>query len=209
MNSAEYFTHINNYAEPLKFTAESVPTRTRHPKGEYTLQNITRLCTELNELTTYKKERKNEEIDVYLDGIKFENEIEGVGVFTAYNDRSIRVLFEDRTVIRIYLDLTVSAITRSGEMVKLSLENPYNFEQYIPICIEFYDWAFTSHSEKLRREEDREERERLVMAEISRNQRTGISEVPVEVETDLQSALQSNEDTIREINSILSKINRN
>ena len=64
-----------------------------------------------------------------LDGVKFENEVEGLGNFIAYNDKSIRVLFQDRTLIRIYHDFTVSAISRTGDHAKFNLDKPFGFEQ--------------------------------------------------------------------------------
>jgi hypothetical protein len=107
----------------------------------------------------------------YSDGVKHENEVEGVGSFIAYNDRSIRVLFEDRTCIRIYSDFSVSAISRSGESARFTLENPFGFESYIPVCVEFYNWAFLSHTEQGKRIQETAEREAIVNAELSKFER--------------------------------------
>ena len=78
--------------------------------------------------------------------------------------------FNDRTLVRIYYDFTVIAISRNGEAEKSNFENSYGFKQYILVFVEFYKWAFTSQAEHIRRANETAERENIVGAEIPRNE---------------------------------------
>jgi Domain of unknown function (DUF4520)/Domain of unknown function (DUF4524) len=198
----EFFTHFR-LDNTVKFTAQTVPVTVRG--ANYNLNKIVLSCKEFQNIPVVSKpvETETEEL---LDGIKFENEVEGLGSFIAYNDKSIRVLFEDRTLIRIYHDFTVSAISRTGEAAKFSLENPYGFEQYVPVCVEFYNWAFTSQSDQIKKMNETAERETIVMAEISRNERLH-NRIPI-TENNIEESILNTRKQIEETKTMLNKLNK-
>lgn len=138
LSNGEFFTHFGHTIK--KFTAQTIPPLIRNGTFLYSPGEYVKMCVEIQTLPTYHKQQVNEPEDqeIFLDGIKVENQVEGLATFTAYNDRSVRVLFDDRTVIRIYPDMRVTAINRSGEVAKLNLDSPIGFEEYIPVCVEFY-----------------------------------------------------------------------
>jgi hypothetical protein len=145
-----------------------------------------------------------------LDGVKCENVVEGVGLFTAYNDRSVRVLFDDRTVIRIYRDMTATAIDRKGQMIKLNLNNPYGFETYVPVCMEFYSFVFTSNVQKKAQQEEMLIRENIVNSEINSINRLISTHIPEILEAppvsaEIEGCLSSTARQIEEINRLLNR----
>ena len=202
---SSFFTHYK-LDNTLKFTFDTIPIHVRN--ACYSLQTIASICKEFQSLVV-KTENKEEFVEEeMLDGIKFENEVEELGSFIAYNDKSIRVLFNDRTLIRIYSDFTVSAISRSGEAARFSLENPFGFENYIPVCVEFYNWAFMSQADQTKRANEALERENMVMAEINRVERLNnkVPQSPVVVDEDIAITLMNTKKQIEETQMLLIKI---
>ena len=207
--TGDFFTHYRKEGSSIKFTAQTVPLGNRNVK--YSLSEIVARCKEFQSMPAPARvpEVQDHE-EEFLDGVKFENEVEGLGNFIAYNDRSIRVLFNDRTLVRIYHDFTVSAISRNGEAAKFNLENPYGFEQYVPVCVEFYNWAFTSQAEQIRRANETAERENIVGAEISRNERLNykVSASPQELDGEIAQNLISTKKQLEETRELLNKLNK-
>ncbi|CAG9314672.1 unnamed protein product [Blepharisma stoltei] len=209
ISNGEFFTY---FADSIKkFTSETVPPLIRNRFSSYSPNEIVKMCMEIQNLPVYQKPQAEADNGIFLDGIKVENHIEGLATFTAYNDRSIRVLFEDRTVIRIHPDMRVTAVNKLGEVSKISLDSPFGFEEYIPVCVEFYTWAFTSQVEKLRMEEERAEREAIVNAELLRTQRflqpvpkmyESMNEIP---DDKIKEALEATQRQIAEIHALLHK----
>lgn len=158
--------------ETLCFTDSTVPPIIRTSDTEYSVETIVEMCKEVLSIPVREvpKDDDWEDDEVQADGVKCESEHEGVGLFTAYNDGSVRVLFEDRTVVRLYRDMTISAISRQGEMSKMSLDNPFGFEAYIPIVLEFHEWVFTSPEQQALKRQAKEERERHIQIETQRIQ---------------------------------------
>lgn len=204
--SGDFFTHIKEDSSK-KFTSDTVPVTVRN--STYKLHGFVKDCTDLQKLPTVSNSSEPNPSDdlEFLDGIKFENEVEGVGSFIAYNDKSIRILFEDRTLIRMYSDFTVSALSRTGESARFTLENPYGFESYIPVCVEFYNWAFLSQTEQAKRQNEAAERETLVSAELSRVERLS-NKLPVPVSDDISDSLLAAQKQLKETRDLLNKINQ-
>jgi hypothetical protein len=211
--NGDFFTHTRE-DNSIKFTVETIPPNVR--SASYKLHPFVKDMREIQSLPeVIPKPAFSEDIES-LEGVKFENEVENVGAFTAYNDRSIRVLFEDRTCIRIYSDFSVSAISRSGESARFSLENPYGFEIYIPVCIEFYNWAFLTPSEQGKRLQETAEREAIVQAELSRIERLSNRVPVVGISSDLQGipenisqSLMEAQKQLQETRELLNKLNMN
>lgn len=204
--SGDFFTHIKE-DQSKKFTSDTVPVNVRN--SNYKLHGFVKDCLDLQKLPIVSNNSENCSNDEqeFLDGVKFENEVEGVGTFIAYNDKSIRVLFEDRTLIRVYSDFTVSALSRNGESARFTLENPYGFESYIPVCVEFYNWAFLSQTEQVRRLNEVNERETIVNAEISRVERLA-NKIPAPVSEDISDSLLAAQKQLKETRELLNKINQ-
>ena len=124
------------------FTPDAVPPTVRYQSYEYSMSEICKFALELSQNpcspSNPTESTPEEELDYE---VKFEQSLEGVGQFTAYNDKSVRILFEDRTLIRLQPDMSVNLITRSGEIMKLSLEKPREFGGYVQAAAEFYAWA--------------------------------------------------------------------
>lgn len=205
--SGEFFTHIREDGS-IKFTSETVPVTVRNAK--YKLHGFVKDSLDLLRLPNMVKTQDSfqSEDNEYVDGVKFENEVQGVGSFIAYNDKSIRVMFEDRTLIRIYPDFTVSALSRTGESARFTLENPYGFESYIPVCVEFYNWAFLSQTEQVKRINEAAERETIVNAEISRVERLS-NKLPVQaIPEEISESLLAAQKQMKETRDLLNKINQ-
>jgi hypothetical protein len=87
---------------------------------------------------------------------KFEiicNEENEIGMFTAYSDRSIRIKFTDRTLLKFSENgpQVVSMITSLGESITVSIAKPTPlYKPYIDSALEFFHWAFSSVEERLK-----------------------------------------------------------
>ena len=211
----EFCFHLTHpRTAPHRFTVSTVPPSLRNGEESYSCTKLVETCLELQSLPVYEKTKQLPLEEELEDGVKVENEVEGVGLFTAYNDKSIRVLFEDRTCVRVYRDFSITGIDRKGNISKLSLDSPYGFENYIPVCVEFYDFVFTSESDKQKRAQEMEERQAAVNAELSRIQRytePHPEEFQYEgefVDNQVLENFQSTQQQIEEINKLLSKINK-
>jgi hypothetical protein len=148
-----FFHYFQPGGEVRSFSKDSVPVVIRSQRGNYSLEKVVEMClTITSQPSAAPKVLAQPDLPDDPEGIKCENNIENVGTFTAYNDGSMRALFDDRTVIRINTDLSVSVLSRKGEQLKLNLDNPYGFEAYIPVCLEFYEWAFSTPEEKARKQ---------------------------------------------------------
>jgi hypothetical protein len=82
--------------------------------------------------------------------------VSGLAHFTAYCNKAVKVVFEDRTIVRLMQGCEAARIlTRLGEEVIVSLRRPkhispdmYSLMQeygnYIKVAEEFFDWVFSS-----------------------------------------------------------------
>lgn len=210
------YNHIYKHyrdGQVFSFTSDSVSPIIRTPTHQYLLTEVVEICGKIQanpwENTPQIKEPLDEDFDA--EGVKLENVIEGVGLFTAYNDRSVRVLFDDRIVIRIYRDMTATAIDRKGQIIKLNLTNPYGFETYVPICMEFYSFVFTSNMQKKEMQEEMIHRENVVKTEINCIHRLISTEIPEvneapPVSSEIEGCLSSTAKQIEEINRLLTTL---
>lgn len=87
-----------------------------------------------------------------------EMEVAGLAKFTAYCNKSVKVVFEDRTIVRMVHGCeNVRLLTRLGEeiMVNMNKQHPLLIKEYInyiKVAEEFFEWAFLTHEERLRKE---------------------------------------------------------
>ena len=95
------------------------------------------------------------------DQIYKEMEVAGLAKFTAYTNKAIKVVFEDRTIVRMMQGCdAVRILTRLGEEVLINLrkqnyQNPSHFTlmqeyaNYLRVAEEFYEWAFYTPTQRL------------------------------------------------------------
>lgn len=89
-------------------------------------------------------------------------EIEGLARFTAYTNKAVKVVFDDRTIVRmIYGCSTIRLLTRLGEELMLNIQQPssagqallHEYRNYITVSEEFFTWAFQTPQERQEKEE--------------------------------------------------------
>lgn len=90
-----------------------------------------------------------EEAMQLCDQVHEQHVVEGVGTFTAYQDGSVKVAFEDRALL--YMDANNShctVIDPDGRKITVASDNAVGVEQYVAEAAEFYAWAFCSPIER-------------------------------------------------------------
>ena len=83
--------------------------------------------------------------------------VEGLGSFTAYTNRSIKVRFEDRTVVRMIQKCDhIRILNARGEEMTVSVDGmarSYHilkeYQNYIKVASEFLEWAYLTKEEKV------------------------------------------------------------
>jgi hypothetical protein len=96
----------------------------------------------------------------------------GYGIFEAYKNKSIKVVFYDRTVLRINFGQDFANIlTKTGESVKVKLDRPIEFEFYVTLGMEYFENVFTDANTKLQRLNHSIMVSEMVAQEIEKNQR--------------------------------------
>ena len=156
---------MDNYE--FKFSVETAPPVTRSKKktgisyalGEVvkTANNMVNKCKwfviaepQTLQVQPYK-EKEKEEVDYRTMPFELCHQSKnGYGFFEAFKNRSIKVVFMDRTVLRINFGQEVANIlTKSGDRVSVRLDKPNDFEYYVKIAMEYYENVFTDPEVKL------------------------------------------------------------
>ena len=76
-----------------------------------------------------------------------------LGQFTAYNNRAIKAVFHDRTIVRMMKECQIVRIlNRRGYELLYNLKHPnpsiqQEYHDYIKAAQEFYEWVFLSQEE--------------------------------------------------------------
>ncbi|CDW85361.1 UNKNOWN [Stylonychia lemnae] len=197
--NGQYISHLkqnNNLEPPLRqFTCETIPFSVvdsidpiNHPRLQ--LQEILahpfvilKQLYEPNPL--YVKETKPEEdhlskasLMASQDNIILkEMHMEGLGHFQAYSNKSIKVSFEDRTILRMMRNCDIIRIlNKYGEEINLNVQKPnilYNdYRNYIKVADEFYEWAFSSQEERQQKELEEQKKQEAIDLEMQKIQRT-------------------------------------
>jgi hypothetical protein len=95
-----------------------------------------------------------------------EMEVANLAKFTAYSNKSIKVVFEDRTIVRMMHGCeSIRILTRLGEEVIINLNKPKyhnsaqfslisEYQNYVQVSEEFFAWAFSTLEERVQREVD-------------------------------------------------------
>lgn len=93
----------------------------------------------------------------HQDRVYKEITMEGMGHFTAYSNKAVKVVFEDRTLVRMMQGCDVIRIlNKKGEEYFFNISKPnllFNeYKNYVKVAEEFFEWVFLS-------KEDRESKE--------------------------------------------------
>lgn len=76
-----------------------------------------------------------------------EVKIENLGHFTAYSNKHIKALFDDRTIVRVFEGCKMAKIlNKMGEELYVNLERKNlvteEYASYLKVVNEFFDWVF-------------------------------------------------------------------
>ena len=94
------------------------------------------------------------------------------GLFEAFKNRSIKVVFKDRTVLRInFAEEFASILTRLGDQIRIRVDSPQEFEYYVHVALEYYDDVFMDAQSKLQRADETSYRNDMINYELEKNQR--------------------------------------
>lgn len=75
--------------------------------------------------------------------------VQGVGNFTAFQDGSVHVAFEDRALLYMQPGCAhCNVINPEGQKVSVATANPLGVEQYVVEAVEFAAWAFSSPAQR-------------------------------------------------------------
>lgn len=80
--------------------------------------------------------------------------VEGLAHFTAYTNKSIKVVFEDRTILRMMHGCDIVRIlNKRGEEAFLNMKKEHSqivlqYMNYIKVGEEFYEWAYSTPEER-------------------------------------------------------------
>jgi len=87
------------------------------------------------------------------DQVVKEMDVKDLGHFTAFANRAIKAVFQDRTIVRMMKDCKIiRVLNRRGDELLFNLDHPSpaqkEYEDYIKVAHEFFEWMFTSSEEK-------------------------------------------------------------
>ena len=86
-------------------------------------------------------------------------EVKGLANFTAFHNKAIKVVFEDRTIVRMMQSCDiVRVLNKRGDEMLFNLKNPnaayFEYQNYVQVSLEYFEWVFASPEERLRKEEE-------------------------------------------------------
>ena len=107
------------------------------------------------------------------DSIYKEMTIKDLGHFTAYQNGAIKAAFQDRTIVRMMNDCKIiRLLTRKGDELLFNLDHPNtsqaDYQDYIKVSQEFFEWAFLSTEEKQAKQHHAEAEKAAIQNEIDR-----------------------------------------
>ena len=111
------------------------------------------------------------------DTVYKEMSVKDLGHFTAYHNRAIKAVFQDRTIVRMMKDCRIiRVLTRRGDELLFNLDHPNpaqdDYQDYIKVSREFFEWAFLTAEEKQEKEQRAQMEKSAIDNEIERIQRT-------------------------------------
>lgn len=95
-----------------------------------------------------------------------------IGCFEAYKNRTVKVLFSDRTILRIdYGDEHASIISKTGESLKVLIDKPNDYAYYINHALDFYEDMFLDSTTKVQKIQQLQEITNIIQTGLERNER--------------------------------------
>lgn len=88
-----------------------------------------------------------------------EIQVKDLATFIAYHNKSIKIVFEDRTIVKMMVNNSIIKIlNKYGIEITLNMDKPnqqqyQEYQKYIQVSIEFLEWVYLSKEEKQVREE--------------------------------------------------------
>lgn len=73
---------------------------------------------------------------------------DSMGIFTAYNDRTTRVVFQDRTLLELRGEMCKLILPTGESKVVLTKTCPLEEKEYVMAALGFSKWAFSSAEER-------------------------------------------------------------
>ena len=78
-----------------------------------------------------------------------EHKVQDLGKFTAFQDGSVHVAFEDRALLYMEPEgVHCNVITPEGQKVHVAIANPLGVEQYVAEAVDFAAWAVCSPAQR-------------------------------------------------------------
>ncbi|CAH0519821.1 unnamed protein product [Peronospora belbahrii] len=169
-----FFTWYNDVGRPEhRFTRETIPPSSaidaKHTLSfcrhiDYVLQAFKYAFQALNHNVSPSSSTQPNDLQLVEE---VNNEL---GRFRAFRGGRIRVVFADRTILQVERDgECCSFFFNDGRVHQTTLASaPLRHRAYIYQALEFGDWAFSSHEERIKRHVKRHEAQTIVAQELQR-----------------------------------------
>lgn len=101
-----------------------------------------------------------------------------LGTFTAYSNKAIKVIFNDRTIVRAMLECPiVKILNRKGDELLINYEHPNQvlineYQEYLRVSQEYLGWVFLTNEQREQKEKSKQLEVSAIDGEIERIQRT-------------------------------------
>lgn len=197
-NEGGFYTHFyKNVKETLeqsqgwfgyenKFSKDTVAliTRSKRDSSTYKLQEVVADSVRIIKKAKLSIIETKEEAEIVNDEIQANSHFRTlpfepvdqrqneIGSFEAYKNRSVKVIFKDRTVLRINFGEDVANIlTKFGDQVSVRVDNAKEFEYYTRIALDYYYDIFTDSQTKMERQQEEAYRNDMINYELEKNSR--------------------------------------
>ena len=197
-NDANFFTHFYKNVKPTleqdnsydgyeyKFSKATVAlvTRSKKNSSSYQLQEV------ISDSVKIVKKCQLSNLENKSEGSLFSSDSEKIefyktlpfelinqkknehGSFEAFRNRSIKVSFKDRTILRInFGEEFANILTKLGDQVRVRIDSPKEFEYYVNIAVHYFDDIFTDPQTKFNRIQEATYRNAIIDYELEKNQR--------------------------------------
>jgi len=199
-NDGNYFTHfyknikvtIDQYEQgyeeyEFKFSKDTVAlvTRSKKDSSSYNLQEIvldsvrivkkcklSRTDEGIKEIARVDEDNKARELYRTMPFELIDQKKDENASYEAFKNRSVKVVFRDRTVVRInFAEEFANILSKYGEQVRVRTDNPKEYQDYVDMALEYYDDVFTDPHTKLQKLQDTMYRNEMIQYELEKNQR--------------------------------------
>jgi len=199
-NDANYFTHFYKNMKvtldrldlgyegyEFKFSKDTVAlvTRSKKNSSSYNLQEVVldsvrivkkcKLCKsdeEVREIERADEENKARDFYKTLPFELIDQKKDETASFEAFKNHSVKVVFRDRTVVRInFAEEFANILSKYGEQVRVRTDSPKEYQNYVDIALQYFDDVFTDPHTKLQRLQDTMYRNQMINYELEKNQR--------------------------------------